>query len=629
MIEGSGSVDIPFGLIMVPASPLPRLSIPLTVSPSLSTLQEIEHQLRERFRRDLPTMIHRLSQKWLADIRGSSTSTPTNEIVVKREADSDLEDSRAGAVAATINPESREPDDSFHDYLGGGPGAEGEAGNSTNNPSPRRVAGDSRAQSEPPAPSNNLPGARKARTRGYSVTVSSSNVTDTSAPQNTSPTPYRAHHEQRNVPLATSPVHPRNSSSLHSEHSYLSSSPSESATTSGSEAEEDEDPVDPDSRSLASASETEDGTASEIDASYNYEYSRSADSNASSFYLYGHSPTDSEGFSLGSYDDLPETPPRHPSSSEHRMRRDPSGRSPLHADTETTVSRQRRRGSGGFADSDGPRDEQSGQQGGQGTRGRYKSPILQSLQRSGSTFATTFSKTLPASIVSSSDLQDENTSSRVINGGRDGALSSSSSAAHALPGEAYNALLADGRESTAKSNLQDTNAAVDATTATTKVRRRRLHRLDGSSVSPSVSPVKPRSSSRHHQREKEKMRIKKRELDEYFPMISGDGDDDTGTISTARDGSPSRTHKTSGRKGAPTRSMDTLLLPTNPPQTQHLTLPLSSTGHTGTLNTFDPRRGTSRPALVDRQLNSVPSLRRSMMNTRLRDSDYFTPSYPE
>ena len=47
--------------------------------------QEIEHQLRERFRRDLPSLIHRLSQRWLADMGQHPPTLPP--IVVEREPD--------------------------------------------------------------------------------------------------------------------------------------------------------------------------------------------------------------------------------------------------------------------------------------------------------------------------------------------------------------------------------------------------------------------------------------------------------------------------------------------------------------------------------------------------------------
>lgn len=47
--------------------------------------REIENQLRERFRRDLPTLIHKLSQRWVADINNQPTGGPSAPITVERE----------------------------------------------------------------------------------------------------------------------------------------------------------------------------------------------------------------------------------------------------------------------------------------------------------------------------------------------------------------------------------------------------------------------------------------------------------------------------------------------------------------------------------------------------------------
>ena len=64
--------------------------------------QQIEHQLKERFRRDLPALIHRLSQRWLADMgQHHAASAPIH-----------VERQQAGSTAADIE---REPDDSFRD----------------------------------------------------------------------------------------------------------------------------------------------------------------------------------------------------------------------------------------------------------------------------------------------------------------------------------------------------------------------------------------------------------------------------------------------------------------------------------------------------------------------------------
>lgn len=66
------------------------------MAPSLTLdFQEIENQLRERFRRDLPSLIHRLSQKWLAELNQQPVASTAAPITVELE---------------------REPDESFGEY---------------------------------------------------------------------------------------------------------------------------------------------------------------------------------------------------------------------------------------------------------------------------------------------------------------------------------------------------------------------------------------------------------------------------------------------------------------------------------------------------------------------------------
>lgn len=75
-------------------------------------LQEIENQLRERFRRDLPSLIHRLSQRWCADMAQQSSALDSHDPVVVEQV--------IHTPGSENGPTSyREPDDSLpYDYRG-------------------------------------------------------------------------------------------------------------------------------------------------------------------------------------------------------------------------------------------------------------------------------------------------------------------------------------------------------------------------------------------------------------------------------------------------------------------------------------------------------------------------------
>lgn len=126
-------------------------------------------------------------------------------------------------------------------------------------------------------------------------------------------------------------------------------------------------------------------------------------------------------------------------------------------------------------------------------------------------------------------------------------------------------------------NLDQLSSSLLVSSGERQARRKRFHRLD--SVSPSTSPSKSTSlKQKGKQREKQRMIIKQSELDEYFPI----------------------------------RSTSSAI-----PSVAHVP--------TSTKLQFDkePVRGKSKAQA------EVPSLRRGMMNSRLRSSEFFTPSYPK
>lgn len=72
---------------------------------------EIENQLRERFRRDLPSLIHRLSQKWCADMAQQAASENHTPIVVEQVIHT--------PILEQGTTSDREPDDSLPYDCGG------------------------------------------------------------------------------------------------------------------------------------------------------------------------------------------------------------------------------------------------------------------------------------------------------------------------------------------------------------------------------------------------------------------------------------------------------------------------------------------------------------------------------
>ncbi|KAK9896792.1 hypothetical protein P389DRAFT_84455 [Cystobasidium minutum MCA 4210] len=96
---------------------------------------EIENQIRARFRRDLPSLIHRLSQKWCADMAQQTSATHVHApIVVEQVMHTPISDDNPSV--------EREPDDSLpHDFKHTSLQTRSRAGSRSLSTSPRKVNG--------------------------------------------------------------------------------------------------------------------------------------------------------------------------------------------------------------------------------------------------------------------------------------------------------------------------------------------------------------------------------------------------------------------------------------------------------------------------------------------------------
>lgn len=438
--------------------------------------QQIEHQLKERFRRDLPALIHRLSQRWLADMgQHHAASAP---IHVERQG--------ANASQDTGSEAEREPDDSFRD--------------------PAEVARTLREEAEA--------AAAHSRTPSTALTTAS------------------------DLSEGYVDIGQASRASTEVDNSDTESDATGESSTGDVDADEDLSYLEPSSMVWPSL-----GDASRL------RHQPSMDS-----VITTSSPPKRSQRSL---DKRPERRREHITEPSlfighgQQSRRDSASNVSVRTRTISAESVQ-----------------------------RSESPILRSLalHHTHAAFATTSSSTL------------------------------NQYATHSQ------------QPSQRHSPAESTDSLIQA--AQRKVQRKRLHRIDGSlsaGTTPNASPQKHtkhyvhreqrpslhhRSSSsglvRHHPHSShntdDRLRIRRKELDEYFPVNHD---------------RPSRHRKRSSEHIRQT-------VPLQPMQ-----VPQSSRFQFGP--TDQPR-----PTASHRQSNNanIDSLRRNLMNTRLRDSAYFTPSFP-